>query len=188
MDKNTMYIVKNRSASSVCYRIPEMGIRREFAIGETKKISFEELEKLTYQPGGRALMANFLQIDNDAAIEELNIPVEPEYYMTEAQIVELLRSGSLDQFLDCLDFAPVGVIDLVKQFAVSLPLENTEKKEALKQKTGFDVEKALANLKAEKEASEEEKAPAVRRVKEESAQPTGRRTSGETYKIIKKSE
>ena len=41
--------VKNRSASVVVYKIPEDGIRRSFAPGETKKISFEELEKLTYQ-------------------------------------------------------------------------------------------------------------------------------------------
>ena len=29
--------VKNRSAGMVVYRIPEMGIRREFAPGETKE-------------------------------------------------------------------------------------------------------------------------------------------------------
>jgi hypothetical protein len=40
--------VKNRSASIVVYAIPEDGIRRSFAPGETKKISYQELEKLTY--------------------------------------------------------------------------------------------------------------------------------------------
>ena len=68
---NKIFNVKNRSASIVVYKIPEENIRREFAPGESKKISYAELEKLTYQPGGRELMANFLQIDSDEAINEV---------------------------------------------------------------------------------------------------------------------
>ena len=41
---NKMYKVKNRSASMAVYSIPELGIRREFAPGEEKKISYNELE------------------------------------------------------------------------------------------------------------------------------------------------
>ena len=54
--------VKNRSASMVVYTIPEDNIRREFAPTETKRIHYSELEKLTYQAGGRVLLANFLQV------------------------------------------------------------------------------------------------------------------------------
>ena len=39
-------LVKNRGASHVSYRIPEDGIRRSFAPGETKEISYKELEKV----------------------------------------------------------------------------------------------------------------------------------------------
>ena len=60
--KDKLYAVKNRSASMVVYKIPEDGIRREFAPGESKRIKYAELEKLSYQAGGRALMTNFLQI------------------------------------------------------------------------------------------------------------------------------
>jgi hypothetical protein len=55
-----MYNVKNRSAGVAVYKIPEMGIRRSFAPGEVKQISAEELEKLTYRPGGMAILTNFL--------------------------------------------------------------------------------------------------------------------------------
>lgn len=58
--QDTIFNVKNRSSSVAVYRIPELNIRREFAPGETKKISFGELEKLTYQSGGRELIENFL--------------------------------------------------------------------------------------------------------------------------------
>ena len=118
MSNTQMYLVKNRSASRVVYRIPETNVRREFAPGETKKISFAELESLTYQPGGAALMANFLQVQSAEAIQNLGMRTEPEYNMSEQQIIDLLKTGSLDAFLDCLDFAPVGVIDLVKKFSV----------------------------------------------------------------------
>ncbi|MBR2506914.1 MAG: hypothetical protein IKB70_08485 [Bacilli bacterium] len=60
MDGNAICIVKNRSSSKVGYVIPEDGIRREFMPGETKKVKFSELEKLSYQPGGVALMTHFL--------------------------------------------------------------------------------------------------------------------------------
>lgn len=62
MDSNKIYIVKNRSDGMVVYSIPEKNIRREFSPGESKKISFEELEKLSFQSGGRALMQDYLQI------------------------------------------------------------------------------------------------------------------------------
>lgn len=149
-NSNKMCVVKNRSASIVTYRIPEEGIRREFTPGETKKIRYSELEKLSYQSGGRALMANFLQITDEEITEELSIHTENEYYMSEEQIIELIKEGSIDAFLDCLDFAPVGVIDLIKKFAVSLPMNDSQKREALKNKTGFDVTVAIKNSEAEK--------------------------------------
>ena len=176
MESSKILKVKNRSASLAVYSIPEINIRREFAPGETKNITYGELEKLSYQPGGRAIMQNFLQIIDPGATGDLGINREPEYDLSEQQIVDLMTKGSLDAFLDCLDFAPVGVIDLIKKFSVSLPLNDINKRDALKKKTGFDVTVALANMQKEREDME---TPAVenkeRRVKAESA-PEGRRT------------
>lgn len=184
MENNVKYQVKNRSASTVCYRIPEDGIRRYFAPGQVQTIAWAELEKLNFQPGGREIIANFLQIMAPEATADLGIAVEPEYNMSEADVIELLKNGSNEAFLDCLDFAPIGVIDLVKTIAVQLPLESTFKRDALKKKTGFDVGAALALLAAEREEEAPQETP-VRRVQAEEAAPTGRRTSGSNYKIIK---
>lgn len=147
--------IKNRSASQVIYTIPELGIRREFAPGEAKNIPYEELEKLTWQAGGRELLTSFLQVLGSKEIADLGIDAEPEYYMNETQIIELLKSGSFDAFLDCLQFAPTGVIDLVKTFSVELPLTDTRKIDALKEKTGFDVIKALEMKKLDQTPEEE---------------------------------
>ena len=192
MDANTVYNVRNRSASMVVYRIPEKGIRREFAPGETKKISYSELLDLSYQSGGRNLMANFLQIQSAEATQELNIRTEIEYNYSEQDIANLITSGSLDAFLDCLDFAPVGVIDLLKSLSVSIPLVDIQKRRALKEKTGFDVDKALAMVEAEKADELEpiaENTNTGRRVKPAETTTSSapeRRTSG--YKVINKTE
>lgn len=183
MESSKILKVKNRSASLAVYSIPEINIRREFAPGETKNITYGELEKLSYQPGGRTIMQNFLQIIDPEATGDLGINREPEYDLSEQQIVDLMIKGSLDAFLDCLDFAPVGVIDLIKKFSVSLPLNDIDKRDALKKKTGFDVTVALANMQKEKEDMD---TPAVenkeRRVKTESA-PEGRRTTPK-YNVV----
>lgn len=174
-----MYNVKNRSAGRVLYSIPEVGIRREFAPGEVKRISAEELEKLSFQPGGREIMSQFLQIQSQEAINNLGIAVEPEYNMTEAQIQKLILSGSLDEFLDCLDFAPIGTIDLLKAYCVTLPVTDYDKRQALKTKLNFDVDSAIENSK---ENGEEDWSKSIRRT--ESKITPGRRTSGSNYTAI----
>lgn len=185
-----MCLVKNRSASRIVYRIPELGIRREFSPTETKRISFEELEKLSYQPGGLAMMTNFLQIQDAPAVTQLGIRTEPEYHMSEQQIVELIKTGSLDAFLDCLDFAPVGVMDLVKKYAVSVPLADYEKRKALKEKTGFDVDAALKNIAAEQAEDAAKTTTTQRRIQPVDETPVnpGRRTSGSNYKVTSRAE
>ena len=147
--------VKNRSTGTLVYRIPEDGIRREFAPGEVKKIDSKEFEKLAYQSGGRELIADYLILVSEEVLDELNIPREPEYYMNEHNVVDLMKNGSLDEFLDCLEHAPRGVIDLIIKFAVDLPLSDMNKVNALKEKTGFDALKALQHVEEEKTAAKE---------------------------------
>lgn len=189
MDSNKMYTVKNRSASMVVYNLPEIGLRREFAPGESKRISFDELEKLSFIAGGRELMADFLQIQNEEATADLGIHTEPEYNMSEQDVIKLMQSGSLDEFLDCLDFAPVGIIDMMKQFAVSLPLNDLEKRRALKDKTGFDVNAALMHIEEERveDKADTPAAPTTQRRVKKDAAPEGRRTTPK-YNVVKKEE
>ena len=80
---STMYNVKNRSAGVAVYKIPELGIRRSFQPGEVKQISAEELEKLTYRPGGMAMLSNFLQIQSAEGLQRIGLNPQPEYHMSE---------------------------------------------------------------------------------------------------------
>ena len=135
--------VTNRDNGTVGYTIPDLGINRTFQAEETKKITMEELRKLSYLPGGEYILRNCLVIKDNDAIEELLGEVEPEYTYTEEDVKNLLLTGSLDALLDCLDFAPTGVIELVKSLAVSLEINDISKRNAILEKTGFNVTKAI---------------------------------------------
>ena len=180
-----LYRVKNRGASTVVYKIPEDGIRREFKPGQTLQISSEELEKLTYQPGGTLILSQFLQILDLEGIQKANIKTEPEYHMSEVDVANLIKTGSLDAFLDALDFAPVGVIDLIKKLSIDIPMVDIQKRKALKEKTGFDVEAALKHQEEDREDDQKtilKQNNGERRVQPEAA-PAGRRTAPK-YNIV----
>lgn len=186
---NKTCAITNRSAGMVSYSIPEDNVHRIFQPGETKRISVNELEKLAYQPGGNCLITEYLQIKDQDVIDGYGITPEPEYYMTEADIIDLIKNGSLDAWLDCLDFAPEGVIELVKKLSISIPLSDYDKRKALSKKLNFDIDAAIKyeeEKKAEtKEAGTENKVRRTQKAKEveEEAAPT-RRTSSK-YNIVK---
>lgn len=158
-------IVKNRSDSIIFYTVPDLSVRRTFNPGESKDISENEIKQLSFQSGGMSLITDFLQIQR-ADLEKIGLAEqEKEYFFSEDEVKELILNGTRDEFLDALDFAPDGVIDLIKKYAVSLPMYDTYKINALREKTGFDVSKAIENNEVE------ESTPTVstkqRRVKEE---------------------
>ena len=112
--------VFNRNNGSVGYVIPEMNnLQRQFSPGETKQIDLEELQQLYWIPGGRVILENYLVIQDEDAVQQLQMKVEPEYFYTDDDVKKIMLTGSLDQFLDMLDFAPLGVIESIKELAVS---------------------------------------------------------------------
>lgn len=179
--------VKNRSFGMVSYKIPEANIKRNIQPGETIIVTYDELVKLAFQPGGRELMEQFLQIADVEARQELGLKTELEYDMSEQDVVDLLVNGSLDQFLDALDFAPEGVKTLIKALSVKLPLESTSKRKALKERTGFDVDAALANSEPDNEDEEAAKNEThTRRVQPAATNSTPARRTTPKYNVIDK--
>ena len=65
--------------------------------------------------------------------------------MDRDQVIELIKTGSEDQWVDALNFAPAGVIELIKQLSVEIPLADYNKRQILKDKLGFDVDAAIRN-------------------------------------------
>lgn len=191
IDKTELIKVTNKGRGITGYVIPDLGnLYREFMPGETKEITMDELRKLSYIPGGKAMLKNYLLIQNEEAVAELLNEVQPEYYYTAEDVKDLLLNGSLDALKDCLDYAPAGTLDLVKKLAVELELNDVKKREAIREMLGFNVTKAI---EIEKETNaEEEKQPAkpARRVAATATTTAGRRTASPTvtkeYKVVQK--
>ena len=166
LENNTMIKVTNRDNGSVGYTIPDMNnLHRTFQSGESKEISMEELRRLSWIPGGLYILEHLLVIENQEAQQELLPSVEPEYSYTREDVEDLLAKGSLEQLQDCLDFAPDGVVNIVKQVAVETELNDIKKRDAILEATHFNVSKAI---EINKESANTEDAAAA---------PTGRRTT-----------
>ena len=186
LEKDTLIKVANRDNGTVGYTIPDLNnLHRNFQPEEEKEVTMEELRKLSYLPGGEAILRDCLVIKNEEAIKELLNKVEPEYYYTEEEIKNLLLRGTLDQFMDCLDFAPIGVIDLIKDLAVKMNINDIRKREAIFEKTGFNVDSAIrinAETAEKEKIVEKSRRVAVENNTEE--KKNVRRTSVPQYKVV----
>lgn len=187
MDKSTMIKVTNRNNGVVGYQIPEMNnLQRQFAPGVTKEISFEELQNLYWLKGGRVLLQNYLIVEDPEALKALQVEVEPEYFYTDKQIVDIMVNGTLDQFLDMLDFSNKGVKESIKTLAVDLPLNDVAKRKAILDVLGFNVDNAIAVKEAKMDDGEEDTT--------DKKVTTGRRTTApktvdssiRRYKVVEK--
>ena len=157
IDKDKLIAVQNRDFGSIGYIIPDLNnLFRDFQPNETKYISFDELFKLSQVAGGEYIIQNYLIIHDEEAVAALIGEVEPEYFYTEEQVIDLLKTGSLDEFEDCLNFAPEGVLELIKKHAVALPLNDVAKRDLILKKLDFDVANAIEITKDE-EVIEESK-------------------------------
>ena len=192
LENNRMIRVTNRDNGSVGYTIPDMGnLHRNFQSGESKEVTMEELRKLAWLPGGQYILENLLVIENVEAQQELLPSVEPEYNYTKTDVENLLSKGSVEQLQDCLDFAPDGVVNMVKDIAVSTELNDMRKREVILEATKFNVSKAIeVNRETERDdaavATIGRRAAPINATTQENVAPTGRRTAAPKYNIVGK--
>ena len=184
--------VENRDNSLVGYVVPETKILRRFNAFETKEITMGELRQMMNDIGCRNIVLNHLILHSREAVEELLPGVEPEYFYTVKDVDFLLERGTLDQLLDALDFAPEGVISLIKDQAVNTELNDMRKREAILEKTHFDVTNAISikrlSQTAEKAEPKTRRAAAVTETVEEPSSAPARRSVAPKYKIAVKDE
>lgn len=135
--------VENRADAIVCYRVPETKIIRRFVSGEVKEIEMGELRQAIQIPGTFRLIESNLIIHNKEAADELLPNAEPEYFYDKHDVDFLLEKGTLDQLKDALDFAPDGVIELIKERAVQIELNDVRKRDAILEATNFNVTGAI---------------------------------------------
>ena len=183
--------VRNRNRGGTGYSL-DGNFHREFNYGETKKIPFAELKSLQSAPGGADILADCLVIENEEALQLLNMQVEPEYFYTEAKIKDILYNSSVDEFADFLDFAPEGAIEIAKSIAVKEKIFDVRKRDMLSEKTGVNITNAIYinEVIDEDNGAKEDEKPKERRVKLDtpSAEPQRRAAtpSAPKYNIVSK--
>lgn len=191
MDKSKLIDVRNRNNGTTGYTLPDSNVRRFFSPGEVKKIPFDELQSLQYADGGDYILKNLLVVEDKEALEKLNMSVEPEYFYNEQKIREMLFNAEMDAFLDFLDYAPEGAIEIAKDIAVKEQIPDTRKRKAISEKTGFNIDNAIMVnnvMNTEDEASTEKEEKKERRVKieEPKKESSERRVKTPEYKVVNK--
>ena len=198
ISKDTKIPVTNRDNGTTFYVTQtDTGatVKRVFNAFQTLEIPFGELQALYWSKGGKVMLEELLRIDNEQALKEIIGEVEPEYNYSEQDIKQLLLKGSLDELKDCLDFAPISVVDLVRDLAVTLEIDSEAKRQAITEATGFDVTGAIKINRqvreAEKDATSVDNGD-MRKTGERRVQPAtaekaeGRRTTPPKYTPVGK--
>ena len=190
---DTLINVRNRNNGTTGYTLADGAKEtRLWAENEVKKITFAELKRVSYLPGGAELLRDYLVIEDPAAIEALNVGIDiqeqPEYLYTENEIRNLLFNGSLDELKDFLDFSPDGGIEIAKQIAVNEELPDMRKRKIISEATGFNINTAIEINDMMKDSGvAEDAAPKKQRrvAKETEAAPVPEKPTRRTnYKIV----
>lgn len=149
MDLKKKIKVWNRSRAHLTYTVSDMRIKRSFTPmgthGDMLLVPVEEVQALMYEPGGRTMLSDYLLIKDQEVCEFLGLTVEPEYYYETEQVKELLKNGTIEQLQDCLEFAPAGVIDLIKKYAVEDEIDSHVKRDIIGKALNLSIDSMIRN-------------------------------------------
>lgn len=170
---NTRIKVRNLVPHRVVYRLDEINRRVSFSPNEEKMIEVKELRLLNYAPGGNALLKNYLNVEDKELRREFGIDEDViEYDWTQADVDDALLNKPIEVLEDALDFAPSGVIDLIKARAVALRIPDMNKRDLIYKATGADINNQIkwADQAAEKNEGADATKPTEK--KQRRVQPT----------------
>lgn len=154
--------VFNRSDSNITYSLPELSTRRVFALGESKELEPKEMEALWQMDGGMTIIKDYLVVDDPEWVaQHWDAPIE--YFWKAEEVKKCLLEDDLALFQETLDYAPAGVIDLIKMLAWQLPISDLNKIEAIRQATGFDTLAAIEVMSAAKPRKDPQKKERLRK-------------------------
>lgn len=165
VNKEKRVKVFNRASGSLAYKIDTLRVTRHWRKpGDYLNISIAELLELKTVRGGQSLLENYVIIEDKEALSVLfpDQELEPEYNYGLKEIEALLYEADTEQLLDALDFAPKGVLDLIKAKSAEKLPNTTAKIEAINKKFKIDLNK-INELYQEKEILEEKPEPTRRR-------------------------
>lgn len=166
-DLNRKIKVINRTSGSLAYNIESLRVVRYWKKpGDYLNIAINELLELKTAAGGPTVLEDLVKIEDKEALSVLfpENDIEPEYHYGEAEIDTLLYEAPIEQLLDALDYAPQGVLEIIKTRAINKLPNTTEKIEAIDKKFNTSIHK-IHILQIDQEAQEEEAPKRQRRTK-----------------------
>lgn len=141
-------VVQNLTNNNITYIDDNGGLKRRFVFRAQQSIPMDKdiIDRMSYDTGGARLLKEFLSVKNEEVRESIGIPGDQiEYDWTSKDVIELLKNGEEDALKDALDFAPQGIIDMIVDEAVALPLSDRNKVEIITEMTGCNVESMISN-------------------------------------------
>ena len=146
---DTIVPIRNIVNCETGYILTSSGHSRRLMPGVVMRVTAGELRELYYQPGGSILLQNYIHVGNSDLCKEFGVPEDMiEYNWTAKDIKKALTEDPIEVLLDALDFAPQGVIEAIKDDAVSLEINDKAKIDAISKKTGIDIDAAIKNKHA----------------------------------------
>jgi len=180
MNNDRKIPVINRTKGRLGYKIDTLRVSRHWLnTGDVLYISINELIELTTVPGGLKLLEKYLLIEDEEAITLIyGRELEPEYKYSEKEIEFLLYEGTDAQLLDCLDYAPQGVLKIIRAKATNKLPNTTVKVMAINQKLAINLSSMNIN-------NQEEVAPEVEvETNARRSEPVKLPTAPSKYKVV----
>jgi hypothetical protein len=154
--------VWSNSIGAVGYGVDELRVSRSWQPSELKIVTFHELYLLANQPGGMALLTNYLQIRDQKVREALQLPLEPEYLYTDEDAKKLVISGTEDQILDALEFGPISLAGMIRHYAI-LEVTDINRMKFFNNLFSMSIEVIRDNMRDESEGTDEANKPTGQR-------------------------
>ena len=177
---STQVKVRNMVDYTVGYRIEEDNVRRQFSPHEIKTVTAGELRKLDYTRGGHVLLTSYLAVQNKSLAEEFGIEEDVfsnEYNWDAARVDEVLLSEPIEILQDAMDFAPEGILQLIKDRAIALRLDSMDKRKVISDGMNIDLNNMIGL--AEKAATDDKPA-APKKTRRSSASKSSASTQTKT--------
>lgn len=182
--------VQNLVENTVCFQDNDSGLMRRISFQpyEIKSLPAGMLRRLNFSRGGSVLLQHYLSVKNKELAKEFGVSedvFDHEYNWTRDDIQEVLVNGSLEQLQDALDFAPDGIIDTIIETAIAIKVNNMDKRQAIFDKTGRNIDQAIKNMELEQAALAREQAQQNQKAE---APATGRRVKDVEEEVEESSE
>lgn len=138
--------VTNFMNHKVVFALPEYNRRYAFNAYEKKQIPAGQLRALNSSNGGHVLLMDYLHVGSVPLAHELGVPEDCiEYNWTKTDVDNCLLKEPIEVLEDALDFAPKGIVEMLKDRAVELEIADNNKRTAIFEATGADITNIIAN-------------------------------------------